>query len=179
MSCRLRSRFKPGYLCLPCPVSRLSASTLRLLVSVLKSFPFLPASSLAWACSRLWDSSSSAVRRFKSSWSPSFDDSDLFLILAPPLEEDSEFLRIGTARAAPWRGGFEDELGVGEVGVVQNVTLACSFANGDILAPCSFVTGLDGRSPPPLPVDNNGVATSLVRCPMLDPAAGPPFSPPD
>ena len=77
-----------------------------------------------------------------------------------------------------WMGGFEDELAVGEVGVVQNVTLACSLGNGDILA-CSFTPGLDGRSPPPpMLADDNGVATSLVGCPMLDPG-GSALSPAD
>ena len=68
---------------------------------------------------------------------------------------------------------------VGEVGVVQKVTLACSFGRGDILAcslgrgdifACSFTPGLDDRSPPLVDDDGNGVATScLVCCLMLDP----------
>ena len=164
--------------------------------------------------------SNSAVSRFKSSWSPSFEDSDLFRILVvddddDEEEEESEFLRIGTVRAAPctmspWikltrvtvtistttcRGGFDEELEVGEVGVVQKVTLAvelvvdevavvlnvtlavsldgnvdilaccCSLGSGDILVAWFFAKS----SPPPILLDDNGLCV-LVGCPaMLDP----------
>ena len=116
--------------------------------------------------------SNSAVSRFKSSWSPSFEDSDLSRILVvddddDEEEEESEFLRIGTVRAAPctmspWikvirvtvtistttcRGGFDEELEVGEVGVVQKVTLAVELVVDEVavVLNVTLAVSLDGN----------------------------------
>jgi len=91
------------------------------------------------------------VSRFKSSWSPSFEDSDLSRVLVDDdddeEEEESEFLRIGTVRAAPCRGGFDEELEVGEVGVVQKVTLAVELVVDEVavVLNVTLAVSLDGN----------------------------------
>ena len=61
-----------------------------------RTFPPKMASKIVWRLT-----SSSAVRRFNSSWSHSVEDSDLFLILTPFLATASGCLRIGTV-LTPW-----------------------------------------------------------------------------